>query len=138
MMRYYIAPVNQLPQWSVASLPRRIQALRTSDEFRFIPVDILEKQDEFILSALTPGLKAEDISISLEKDVITIEGSLAYAREEEGNYLVTERPSGNFKRSFKLPSPIDTEKIEARLSDGILIVEFPKSEKALPRMIKVN
>lgn len=137
MMRYYIAPVNQRPQWSIASLPRRIQAERASEEFQFIPVDILEKQDKFVLSALTPGLKAEDINISLEKDVITIDGSLAYDREE-GNYLVSERPLGYFKRSFRLPSPIDAEKIEAKLSDGILHIEIPKSEKALPRTIKVN
>jgi HSP20 family protein len=108
------------------------------NEFSFIPVDIKEKSDMYIMSALVPGLKADDITISLEQEVLTVEGNLNYEREEEGNYLVAERPSGSFKRSFKLPSAIDAEKISAKLADGILVVEIPKSETSQSRIIKVK
>ena len=92
----------------------------------------------YVLSALVPGLKADDIKISVEKDVLSVEGNLNYEREEDKSYLVSERPSGSFKRSFRLPSAIDAEKIDARLTDGILVVEIPKSEAGQSRIIKVK
>jgi HSP20 family protein len=108
------------------------------NEFSFVPVDIKENSDMYVLSALVPGLKADDITISLEQEVLTVEGDLNYEREEDGTYLVSERPSGSFKRSFKLPRAIDAEKISAKLTDGILVVEIPKSESSQSRIIKVK
>lgn len=137
-MCYYIAPVNHRPTWSFAPISRNSQQVETSRNTRFMPVDVIEKQDRFIISALVPGLLAEDINISLEKEVITIEGSLAYSREDGAEYLVAERPSGSFKRSFRLPSLVDAEKIDAKLVNGVLTVEIQKAEKAMPKTIKVN
>ncbi len=137
-MRYYIAPHNFRPHLASTSLPERLRWMDERNEFSFVPVDIKENSDIFVLSALVPGLKADDITISLEQEVLTVEGNLNYEREEDGTYLVSERPSGSFKRSFKLPSAIDAEKISAKLTDGILVVEIPKSESSQSRIIKVK
>lgn len=137
-MRYYISPMNQRPHWAMPDLPRRMHWMGERPTAAFVPVDIVESTDKYILTALVPGLKADDVHISVEKDVLSLESEIGYTREEDKSYLVAERPSGGFKRSFRLPAAIDAEKIEARLTDGILIVEIPKSEAAQPRNIKVN
>lgn len=137
-MRYFISPHNIRPHWATTSLPERLRWMEDRNEFSYVPVDIKENSDMYVLSALVPGLKADDITISLEQEVLTVEGNLNYEREEDGTYLVSERPSGSFKRSFKLPSAIDAEKISAKLTDGILVVEIPKSESSQSRIIKVK
>ena len=119
-------------------LPRRMRGMGERSEMAFVPVDIIETTDKYTLTALVPGLKADDVNISVEKDVLTLESDMGYTREEDKTYVVAERPSGGFKRSFRLPSAIDADKIEARLTDGILTVDIPKSEAAQPRNIKVN
>lgn len=138
MMRYYISPMNQHPRWAMPEIARRFHWMGEHPEMTFVPVDIVESNEGYVLSALVPGLKADDIHISVEKDELSIEGDLGYTRDEDKTYLVAERPGGEFKRSFRLPSAIDADKISAKLNDGILIVEIPKSEIAQPRNIKVN
>jgi HSP20 family protein len=137
-MRYYISPINQRPHWALAATPRRSHWMEERSETLSVPMDIIEKEDSFHLSVLVPGLKAEDVSISLEKEILTIQGNLGYQREENQNYVVAERPSGDFKRSVKLQAAINAEKIEAKLTNGVLTVDIPKSEAAKPRTIKVN
>ncbi len=137
-MRYYISPLNQRPHWAMAATPRRSQLMEERSETVSVPMDIVEKANSYHLSILVPGLKAEDVSISLEKETLTIQGSLGYQREEDQNYLLAERPSGDFKRSVKLPAAINAEKIEAKLTNGVLTVDIPKSEAVKPRTIKVN
>jgi HSP20 family protein len=138
MMRYYVSPMNQHPHWAMPDLQRRMHWMGERPDMSFVTVDIVESNDRYILTALVPGLKAEDVNISVEKDVLSLESERGYEREEDKSYLVAERPSGGFKRSFRLPSAIDTDKIEAHLNDGILTVEIPKSDATQPRNIKVN
>jgi HSP20 family protein len=99
-----------------------------------LSINIYEQEDAYILSALVPGLNAEDLNIQVLDDVLRIEGEY---RTEESNYLVRELPTGSFARTLRLPSSIDADKVEARIADGILTLTLPKAESARPKRINI-
>ena len=101
---------------------------------RFLAVNVRDEQDAFILTALVPGLKAEDVNIQVLDDVVSIEGNFP---ESENEYLLQELPGGSFRRELRLPSPLEADKVEARITDGILSLRLPKAESARPKTIKV-
>jgi HSP20 family protein len=101
---------------------------------RYLAVNVRDADDAFVLTALVPGLKAEDLSIQVLEDVVRIEGKMAESSDE---YLLQELPAGPFRRELRLPAPLDAEKVDARIADGILTVRLPKAESARPRTIKV-
>lgn len=103
----------------------------------FVPVDVKTGQDEFVITALLPGVKAEDLSIQIVNETVTIQGEIKNDRQEEASYLLMERPSGRFCRTLTLPVPLDSSKAEASLSDGVLTLRVPKAEEARPKTIKV-
>ena len=102
------------------------------------PIDVLAEEDAYIVSAVLPGVEAEDLDIQVTNDVVTIKGEVKPREETEGNYLLRERPNGSFERSIRLPDDLDSTKTEASLHNGILILRIAKSEEAKPRSIKVN
>jgi HSP20 family protein len=115
--------------------PRRMaRRLMNRPEQHQLNVNIREEDDTYILSALVPGLKAEDLSIQVLDDVLRIEGD--YKMDEAG-YLLNELPSGSFTRTLRLPTVIDSEHIEARITDGVLDLHLPKAESAKPKKIKI-
>ena len=91
--------------------------------------------EAYILSALVPGLKAEDLNIQILEDVVRIEGEY---RADEESYLVRELPSGSFTRTLRLPAPIDSDSVEAKIADGVLTLTLPKAESARPKKIQVT
>ena len=97
-------------------------------------VNIREEDDAYTLSALVPGLKAEDLNIQVLDDVLRIEGEY---KADDAEYLMNELPSGSFTRSLRLPTVIDAEHVEARITDGVLNLHLPKAESAKPKKIKV-
>lgn len=103
------------------------------------PVDIREEDDRFVLHADIPGVKPEDIEITMENSVLAIAGSRESesALEKEG-YRRVERVSGRFFRRFTLPDTADAEGIKARSQDGVLEVTIPKQAKVMPRKISVD
>ena len=98
-------------------------------------VNIREEEDAYILSALVPGLKAEDLNIQVLDDVVRIEGEY---RADENEYLLRELPNGSFKRTLRLPAAIEADSVEAKISDGILTLKLPKAESARPKRIQVT
>ncbi|HEX2992987.1 MAG TPA: Hsp20/alpha crystallin family protein [Anaerolineales bacterium] len=102
---------------------------------RSLDINIHEEDEAYILSALVPGLKAEDLNIQVLEDVIRIQGEY---RVDENEYLVRELPSGSFTRTLRLPSVIDAEQVEARIADGVLTLTLPKAESARPRRISIK
>ena len=115
--------------------PRRmVRRLANQSEQHQLNVNIREEDDTYILSALVPGLKAEDLNIQVLDDVLRIEGD--YKMDEAG-YLLNELPSGSFTRTLRLPTVIDAEHVEARITDGVLNLHLPKAESAKPKKIKI-
>jgi HSP20 family protein len=101
------------------------------------PIDVRADSESFTISALLPGLNPEDLDIQIVNEIVTISGELNVDRPEGANYLLAERPSGRFHRVINLPTPLDAEKVEANLENGILTLYVPKAEEAKPRTIKV-
>lgn len=128
-MTFYITntPVR-MRRWA----PARVSA--PEYDFR-LAVNVREEDDAYILTAIAPGLSAEDLSIQVIEDVITIEGEF---KRDENTYLLRELPSGRFHRSLRMPVELDAAKAEAEIKDGILTVRVPKAESVRPKTIKVN
>jgi HSP20 family protein len=102
------------------------------------PVDVFEDKEGIKLTAELPGVKAEDVKISLENQTLTLRGEKKQIAEETVEKVHRyERSYGSFERTFTLPSTVDSEKIQATFEDGILTVTLPKVEKAKPREIPV-
>ena len=102
-------------------------------------VDIYENDDAFVATADLPGLKKEDIDVSLEDSVLTVSGERKFeASEGEGTFRRVERSYGTFRRSFTLPRGVDAAKVEAKFEDGVLTLTLPKSEIAKGRKITVS
>lgn len=102
------------------------------------PVDVFEDKEGIKLTAELPGVKADDVKISLENQTLTLRGEKRQIAEETVEKVHRyERSYGSFERTFTLPSTVDSEKIQATFADGILTVTLPKVEKAKPREIPV-
>jgi HSP20 family protein len=100
--------------------------------------DIVEQGDGLRISLELPGLKIEDVKITLENFVLTVKGEKKQVSEEKGTVYRYERSYGSFERSFTLPNTVDAEKVSASFENGVLIVSIPKSEKAKSREIQVK
>ena len=101
--------------------------------------DVVEEPNRFVLSIDLPGMRREDLKISVESDSLIITGERK--RETEANekgYSRFERVTGTFTRVFSLPNTIDGRKIDANYKDGVLSVLLPKSEEARPKSIEVR
>ena len=126
-MNYYISPRRTY-------LTRRWNG-ETADSAEFtLPVDVREEEAAYIISALVPGMKADDIRLQIDDNVLTIEG---VRPEDEAPYLLRELPYGTFRRSLRLPVEVDGDAAEATVADGLLTLRIPKAETALPKTIKV-
>jgi HSP20 family protein len=99
-----------------------------------LAVDVREENDEYILNALVPGLKAEDLNIQILDDMVTIQGEF---KGSETVYILNELPHGSFKRTLRMPVSLEPTKAEANITDGVLTLKLMKSEAARPRVIKV-
>lgn len=117
---------------------RRMTRRWVADRAQTLGVNIREEADAFVLSALVPGLKAEDLNIQVLEDVVRIAGEYRQIGSDESNYLVRELPSGSFTRTLRLPAPLDADHVEAEIIDGVLSLRLPKAESARPKQIKVN
>lgn len=104
----------------------------------YVPVNVKVEDDDFIISALMPGVKAEDLSIQILNETVTIQGELKDQSKEGETYLVRECPAGRFYRVIRLPEQLDSNKASADLSDGLLTLRVPKVEEARPKTIQVK
>jgi HSP20 family protein len=102
---------------------------------RSLDINIREEDDAYVLSALVPGLKAEDLNIQVLEDVVRIQGEY---KSDENDYLVRELPNGSLMRTLRLPSPIDADHVEAKIADGVLTLTLPRAESARPRKISIK
>lgn len=130
-MTYFIAPY---PYRMARRMARLAADCAPASPFA-LAVDVHEEDDAFVLSALVPGLKADDLNIQILEDLVTIEGEF---KQEEAEYLLRELPRGAFRRSLRLSTPIQADRAEARIRDGVLTLRLPKAESARPKSIKVT
>lgn len=113
---------------------RWMAAAEGSQSARFLAVNVRDEDDAFVLTALVPGLKADNLNIQVLEDVVRIQGDFP---QDENEYLLQELPNGSFRRELRLPSLLDADKVEAKIADGVLTLQLPKAESARPKTIKV-
>jgi HSP20 family protein len=122
----YAVPNRQAARW-LAEAGRGLG-------YRSLRLNVQDDAEAYVLTAFVPGLKAEDLKIQVLDDVVSIEGSFP---GDESEYMLRELPGGAFRRELRMPSALDTEKVDAKISDGILTLRLPKAESARPKRIKV-
>ena len=102
-------------------------------------VDISEDDKEYCIRTELPGVKKEEVKVTVENGVLSISGERKYEKEEKNRkYHRIERAYGNFLRSFSLPDDADGSKVSAEFKDGVLNVHLAKDEKAKPKAIEVK
>ena len=104
-----------------------------------IPLDVVEQEDELLVRASIPGVKVEDIDVSIENRVLTIKAETKTDEgHKEGGYLVRERRSGSFHRSLRLPETVDADQAKTSYADGVLTVNLPKAESKKAKHLKIE
>ena len=102
-------------------------------------IDLYQTNDNVVVKASLPGLKAEDVQISVESNVLTLRGEFNQESEKkEATYHIRERRSGAFERSVMLPTDVQTDKAKADFEDGILTITLPKAETVKPETITIK
>jgi len=106
----------------------------------FVPsIDVSESENQFMITAELPGMKKEDINISLENGRLSISGERSFENEEKGKtYHRVETQYGSFNRSFQLPDNVSEESITATYEDGLLNITIDKSEDKVKKQIEIS
>jgi HSP20 family protein len=119
----FVRPSGQVAQGGVAALP----------------LDVSENENEFVIKASLPGVKPEDVQITVHGETLTIQGQSNYEEEKKDErWHIRERRAGSFQRSITLPVVVDSDKAQAAFEHGVLTLTLPKSEQAKPRQIKIG
>jgi len=134
--------LDQFRQEMGALLNRFDAGVAPSSSWRgvFPAVNLYETDDAYMLMAELPGVKSEDIHVSLERSTVTLQGDrkIDYVNQEGVSLHRRERQAGSFRRAFELPAVIDADKVEAVHRNGVLLLRLPKSAESQPRQISVQ
>lgn len=102
-------------------------------------VDMEENKESFVITAELPGLKKDDIKVTIVDNKVMISGEVYEEKDvQEKNYYLKERVRGKFSRAFSLPAAVDANRVEATYKDGVLVLALPKIEEAKPREITIQ
>ena len=102
-------------------------------------VDLFQTEDDVVMKAALPGLKAEDVHISITADVLTLSGEFKQETDEKDvTYHIREHRQGMFERSIMLPTDVQTDKAKADFENGVLTITLPKAEAVKPKTITIK
>ncbi len=129
--RHWLRPFRwEMPSWSELGAPLEMKTPR---------VDIIDRDNEIVVKAEIPGVKKEDLDVSMTESTVTIKGSTSHEeKQEKGNFYRCEISRGAFSRTVALPADVDTDKAKAVFNDGILELTIPKVEKSKRKTITVE
>lgn len=117
------------------------RTVRPSKTGNALLLDVYETNSNYVVYAALPGLNPDQISVSLDDDVLTISGELpqpAFDEKENARVLLFEHAYGKFNRSVRLSLPVDSDKIEASFENGLLKLNLPKVAQVQPKQIPVR
>jgi HSP20 family protein len=104
-----------------------------------LPVDVMENENEYVVHASLPGVKPEEVQITVHGDTLLIRGETKHEEEKkDNNWLIRERRSGSFQRSLSFNTPVNPDNAVAQFEHGVLTLTLPKAEEAKPKQIKVG
>lgn len=102
-------------------------------------IDVVEKDDRYLIKAELPGVNEEDVEVSLTGDMLTISGEKQEESEEERRgYYYAESSYGSFSRSITIPPTVDPDRIEANFNNGVLEVALPKTPETKPKRVAIS
>ncbi len=115
-------------------------SLSVGEGLALVPqIDMYQTNDEVVVKATIPGVKPEDLHITISGDVLTIRGEIKEEEEtKDATYLIRERRYGTFSRSVPLPVPVVADKAKAEFENGVLTLTLPKAEEVRPKTIEVK
>jgi HSP20 family protein len=103
------------------------------------PSEVLEADAEYVIRLEVPGVKLEDITVEFIDDELRVSGEKKIVCEDSTKVChCAERRSGQFQRTFRFPTDVEAEKVDARLENGVLTIQLPKAAKVLPRKIEIR
>ncbi len=108
---------------------------------RPLPLDVVEEDDNVVVSASLPGVSPEDVEVTVDDGVLTIKTKASEEHEDkddDGKYLLRERRSGSYHRSVRLPDTVDADNAESSYGHGVLTVKFPKREEKKAKRIEIK
>ncbi|MEJ2347405.1 MAG: Hsp20/alpha crystallin family protein [Gammaproteobacteria bacterium] len=118
------------PSWGDSQVPIEARAPK---------VDVVERDNEIVVKAEVPGVKKEDLDVSVTSNTVTIKGTTSHEeKEEKGDYYRCEISRGSFSRTVALPGEVDSDGAKASFKDGVLELTMPKVETAKRRSVKVE
>src|SRR5919197_2972397 len=104
-----------------------------------IPLDVVERDDAFVVKAAIPGVRPEDVEVIVQGERLTIRADCKAEEERHGdNWLMREQRSGSLQRSITLPSAVNSDQAEARIENGVLTLRLPKAQEVRPHRISVS
>ena len=110
-----------------------------ADDHQLLPLDVTTSKDALVVQASLPGVRPEDVQITVENGTLTITGQTAEEHHDEGaSHIVREIRRGSFARSVTLPNGLDADKAEATFEHGVLKLRIPRAEQARPRQIRIS
>ena len=124
--------MDRLFEDSFVRAPRGLDGANT-----YLPLDICTTKDAIVIRASVPGVKPDEVEITVEGSTVTIRGETK-APQEEGTFLLQEQRYGAFARSIELAIPVQPDKAEAKFENGVLTLTIPKAEEIKPKVIKVK
>lgn len=140
-MTYYISPYRRMAAMRHAMnrmFDDTMVDQTTNEREMLLAVDVQAGDEAYDVTALVPGLSAEDLDIEVLNNTVTIRGEFKADNEDEKKYMVCELPSGRFGRVITLPTATDASKVEATIKNGVLSLHIPKAEEDRPKTIKVK
>ena len=127
--------VNQLFE---DSFVRPWSGFLTGTGTNYLPLDIYETDDAFVVKAFVPGVSPDHLDITMQQNTLTIKAEQPVEQQEGVRYYLRERTGGIWLRSFELPAAIDSEHIDARLENGVLWLTLPKAPEAKPHKVQIK
>ncbi len=139
-MTLYISPYRRMA--SLRDAMNRIfeesMSETTSEREMLLAVDVQARDDDYVITALVPGLEPDDLSIEILNNTISLRGEFASTSQEDAKYLMCELPAGKFSRIITLPTALEPSKAEASIKNGVLHLVVPKAEAHRPKTIKIK
>ncbi len=126
-------------QRAMDQLMRRTMQGQDGQQSLSFTMDVSETPDAYQIEASLPGVKPEDIDVTVDQNVLTIRGELkAEEKKDKKTYHMRERRYGMFARSIALPTPVNADDIEAHFENGVLKLRLPKMEEAKPKRVQIQ
>jgi HSP20 family protein len=141
MMTMYLSPYRRLANLREAmdrALEESLSEKSPSEREMLLAVDLISDTDAFIVNAFVPGLEADDLSIEILNNTLSIRGEFKDIQDEGVKYMTSELPEGKFGRVITFPVDVDASKVEASIKNGLLTLRVAKAETIRPKSIKIN